>query len=370
MKNLYKIMLVVFFGATILYAGDGLSQPYLVSATPSPNDDNIPQNTTLSFIFDSPIIEKFVKSHSITLKQIEPIEQKIKGDVSILAVNTLVFTPLQPLTIGSYKVKVKPVKLQKENKDTIETHPIHYAFEVKENTSKIISLKSNTSLVALSEHNSTQLTITATYNDNSSENITQKASYTSSDSSVADIDKGLVSTFKEGSTMLEVSYGGKVITITVEVYELIEGHLLPHEPENPDETLLGVDENDNGVRDEVERWIYKNMPTYHHPEIERVIAMQDAEAYQMALVDPTNQGDHVVNAIHRASNCWWYYQSLKSLPMDGAVQKFNAKLTDKSFNTKERLKAYFDYDYSLKGRVFTSSIESINDCDTNINLMQ
>ena len=84
---------------------------------------------------------------------------------------------------------------------------------------------------------------------------------------------------------------------------MIEGHLLPHEPDNPDATLLGVDENENGVRDEVERWIYKEMPTYHHPEIERVVAMTKTKAYQMALIDPTNKDDKVLTAeeIGRAS---------------------------------------------------------------------
>ncbi|MDQ7083807.1 MAG: hypothetical protein Q9M36_02265 [Sulfurovum sp.] len=67
--------------------------------------------------------------------------------------------------------------------------------------------------------------------------------------------------------------------------------------------VLGVDVNNNGVRDEVERWIYKEMPTYHHSKIERVIAMQQAKAYQMTLIDPTNKEDKVVNAIHKSSDC-------------------------------------------------------------------
>ncbi len=409
MKKLYKIIVMVLFGATVLYAGDGLSQPHLVNVVPSPNSDNVPPNATFSFTFDSTIVENSIKPHTVTLKQKEPGKHKIKGNVSVTDENTLIFSPQQQLGKGIYKIKVKPLKLRDENTPSIEpkgkwqkfiawfcglfyddisncplckyvcniqnntkTKPIHYQFEVKDDAPKVTSISTSQTLIELSEDNSTQLTITATYDDNSSEDITQKASYTSSDSSVADIDKGLISTFKEGTTTLEVSYGGKNINIQVEVYELIEGHLLPHEPQDPDATLLGVDENNNGIRDEVERWIYKDMPTYHHPEIERVIAIQKAKAYQMALVDPTNTDDKVLNATTRAFDCWDYYADSKNIPFDGAIEKFGSKLKDKQFNTKERLKIYLDYDYTLKGRVFESTplrLLNTSYCDQNIDVI-
>lgn len=405
MKNLYKMMFMVLFGAHILYAEDGISQPRLINTIPTPDNANVPPNITLSFTFDSTIVEKSINSHTIILKQRESGKHKIQGNVSVTDENTLVFSPRQQLEKAIYDIKVKPLKLK--NPETHEIHPktnwqkfiawlcglvyddirncplcqyvcnipnnittkpIHFNFEVKDDAPKVISLESDTTLVELSEYNTTQLTITATYDNNSSEDVTQKATYTSDDSSV-DVDNGTISTNQEGSATITVSYGGETTEVQVEVYEMIEGHLLPHEPDNPDDTLLGVDANKNGVRDEVERWIYKEMPTYHHPEIERVIAMQKAKAYQSVLVDPTNQNDSVVNATNRAIDCWYYYSILKDLPMDGAVQEFSSKLTDKSFNTKERLRTYLDYDHSLKGRAFTDSLESINDCDTNIDVM-
>ncbi len=155
-----------------------------------------------------------------------------------------------------------------------------------------------------------------------------------------------------------------ILGLSLSLAETIEGHTLPPEPKNPDATLLGVDTNDNGVRDEVERWIYKEMPTYHHPKIERVIAMQQAKADQMALVDPTNKDDKVLDAMERGSDCWYYYRRIKNI---ASTPMFSIKITDKSFNTRERLKTYLKYDYSLSGRVFTSSIETIDDCDVNIN---
>jgi len=211
----------------------------------------------------------------------------------------------------------------------------------------------------------------ATYEDNTTEDVTQKALYRSSDSAV-DVDKGVIYSNVEGSAIVTIRYGGKSTTVHVEVYEMIEGHLLPHEPQNPDATLLGVDANHNGVRDDVERWIYKEMPTYHHPQIERVVAMQEAKAYQMALIDPANTGDKVRKAEDRAFDCWAYYSLSKDLPFDGAIEKFGNNLRDKQFNTKERLKTYLEYDYSLKGRVFTTTPLRLLDtsyCDQNIDIL-
>ena len=405
MKNFYKLILVVLFGANLLTAGDGLSQAHLVSTTPSPNSDNVAPNTTLVFTFDSTIVNHTIKSNTVTLKQIKPTKQKIKGNF-VLAKNILTFMPSALLDKGIYKVKVKPIKLQKKgdnapqiqtswqkfvawlcglfyddiancplcqyvcyDSNTVKTKPIHYTFEVKDDAPTVIQLTASTTLIELSEHNSTQLQITAKYDDNSSEDVTQKATYTSSDNSVVDADKGNITTNTEGSATISVNYGGKTISIQLEVYELIEGHLLPHEPNNPDDTLLGIDENNNSVRDEVERWIYKDMPTYHHPEIERVIAMQQAEAYQMALSNSENIGDVPISKIRRGIHCWAYYSHSKKLPLDSAVSKFGAKLKDNVFNTKERLKTYFLFNKNLGIRVFTSIPRSITNCNTNIDLI-
>lgn len=408
MQTIHRFFSILVLSMTVLFASGGTSQEHLMAITPSPDATDVKPNVIFTFTFDRAIIEKLIETDTVQLKQIEPAKKKIEGKVSIEANNTLTFLPSQPLEKGNYSVKVEPIKLQTEEQVAVKpqtkwqefiawlcgwvyddiadcplcqyvcevpkntaTKPISYAFEITEDAPKVISLESNAILIELSEYNSTQLSITATYDDNSSEDITQKATYSSSDSSV-DADKGVIATNKEGSATVAVSYGNKTIEVQVEVYEMIEGHLLPHEPENPDDTLLGVDKNSNGVRDEVERWIYKEMPTYHHPEIERVIAMQSAKANQMALHDPTNKDDEVHKAIERTADCWSYYSYSKQIPFDGAIEKFNAFLDDKCFNTKERLKTYLDYDYTLKGRVFTSTPLRLLDtsyCDQNIDVM-
>jgi len=56
--------------------------------------------------------------------------------------------------------------------------------------------------------------------------------------------------------------------------QAIYGHRLPPEPDTVvnNSTLLGIDVNNNGVRDDVERWIYETYKDKHPIHID--IAMQ------------------------------------------------------------------------------------------------
>ncbi len=408
MKKIYRILVMLFLSMHILYAGGGTSQEHLVSMEPNPAAEDVSPTMTAIFTYDKDIVQKSVHKNTVKLKQTKPQKNNIKGTVAVQSDKSLAFMPSEPLEKGTYKIKVKPIKLLKDSTgevkpknswqkfivwlcglvydditecplykyfcnvgNYIKTKPIIYTFEVKDDAPIVTTLDVNVTRVELSEHNNSTIKVTATYDDNATEDVTQKATYTSNDGSV-DVDKGTITTNIEGSATITVTYGGKTTNFQVEVYELIEGHLLPHEPENPDATLLGVDENDNGVRDEVERWIYKDMPTYHHPEIERVVAMTKAKALQMALADPTNKDDKVIKAEDRARACWFYYSDARSLPFDGAVEKFGNRLMDKQFNTRERLKIYLDYDYTLKGKVSTAipaRLLNTNYCDQNIDVM-
>lgn len=406
MRTIYTLFIALFLSTVILWGKTGLNQSHMVSISPDPDSSEVVPTVSFAFTFDRPINKDSIDQSTVHLQH---NQQKIKGNVSIREDNTLLFSPAQPLQKGAYEINVTPLKLLKEDRpevkpantlqeiifwlcsllyddvsecplcsfacdldDTITTQPVRYTFEVKEDAPKIISLSADKMLLELTEHNTTQITLTAIYDNNTSEDVTAKADYESSDTSVAEVESGRIDTFNEGSASIHITYLDKSLDISVEVYEMIEGHLLPHEPENPGATLLGVDKNSNGVRDEVERWIYREMPTYHHPEIERVIAMQQAKAYQMALVDPTNTDDKVLNALTRGSDCWAYYSYSKDIPFDGAVEKFDNSLKDIVFNTKERLKTYYEYDYSLKGRVFFSTplrLLNTSYCDKNIDEM-
>ena len=153
--------------------------------------------------------------------------------------------------------------------------------------------------------------------------------------------------------------------------KMVNGYLLPPEPDETlnNSILLGIDSNNNGVRDDVERWIFLEMEIYNgYEKIEQVIAMQKAKAHQMALIDPTNKDDRVQIAINAAHDCWNWYDYSKQSHAFGSHGKFSRALQDKSFNTKERLKTYWQYDATLAGRVFTATktLKTKTQCEINI----
>jgi len=115
----------------------------------------------------------------------------------------------------------------------------------------------------------------------------------------------------------------------------------------------------------VERWIYKEMPTYHHPEIERVVAYQYANAFQESLKNPENNGGETLKKIDKAGYCWGYYIHSRQVPFS-IIEKYKANLKDKQFNTKERLKIYFMYNRNLGASVITIRDSKADDCNINI----
>ena len=131
--------------------------------------------------------------------------------------------------------------------------------------------------------------------------------------------------------------------------EIVNGHTLPPAPD-PDvnnATLLGVDVNENGVRDDVERWIFK---TYEHP-IVQAVAMQNAIAFQIILVDPSKARE-TVKFMHDQTDCESYYtyqDKQYTLPRD---QKIYEDARPIILNTRERSRAYYEYNQALSGGVY------------------
>jgi len=138
--------------------------------------------------------------------------------------------------------------------------------------------------------------------------------------------------------------------------EIIHGHTLPPEPDAVvnNSTLLGVDSNDNGVRDDVERWIYHTYKDKHPIHVD--IAIQGAKAWQKVLEDPT-KAKEIHPIISAASSCEAYFKvcvneeikNLYSLERITSSDQF-VKII---FNTVERWNAYTQYDTLLSGDSYT-----------------
>ncbi len=95
------------------------------------------------------------------------------------------------------------------------------------------------------------------------------------------------------------------------------------------ETVLGVDSDSDGVRDDIQRYIY-----YTYPENEkvRVVLTQMAKEYQGILSQPDNHDEAFRHAtmMARHGECLFYIQGEASLDMQ-------SKLKAEILNTNERV---------------------------------
>ena len=200
-----------------------------------------------------------------------------------------------------------------------------------------------------------ELNTTLHYDDNSSEIVKNGVTYTLSNDDVAfvNVQHGLKAS-EEGNTTLQAHYKDlNSNSVPISVYLEVDGYRLPLDPgEEGKRTVAGIDANTNGVRDDIERWIYIEMEIYKYPRVERAIAMQDGKALQKILINLEN-AKNLYHEFDRSQNCFWYYR-LGYLggryPSNYVI--FNAEYRDIAMNTKERYKAYHKYDMLLGGDVY------------------
>jgi len=154
------------------------------------------------------------------------------------------------------------------------------------------------------------------------------------------------------------------IEINVTEPEIINGYILPSEPDPVinNSTLLGIDVNDNGVRDDVERKIIK---TYQEP-IKIELMMSRAKVAQEILTNPVGLATEHKNKMTRILNCELYLMDF-DIDISNSVEDIN-KI---AYTTKERVRAYLDYNIALSGGVYgsKSSNENAQACDFDVEKM-
>lgn len=145
-----------------------------------------------------------------------------------------------------------------------------------------LSLESNMTTLNVGEK--AKLSVMATYSDGSTAELDENVEYVITPSDSVDVN-GTVLTAKKDSNITVQAKVGIILsnTLNLTIAWIVNGHVLPPEPDPTmnNSRLLGIDVNDNGVRDDVERYIYQN---YEHP-IERGIFMQNSRAYNLVIVD-------------------------------------------------------------------------------------
>jgi hypothetical protein len=232
--------------------------------------------------------------------------------------------------------------------------------ETNTTTQSTISLKSLKLTIdknSLNIETNTTLKVLATYSDNTTKDVTNNTKWILSDTDAVEIQKNTIRTKKETNIIIQASY--QSITSNpqaIEIYKEINGHRLPPEPDPTinNSTLLGVDSNNNDVRDDVERWIYEEYKEKH--PIHMDIAMQAGKAYKQVLETP-ERALEIHDEVNRATYCQLYYRlNAKYFNEPILIQKnavnryFRLKIY---YNTEERIDTYLQYDKLLSGGVYT-----------------
>ena len=156
-----------------------------------------------------------------------------------------------------------------------------------------------------------------------------------------------------------------LLLLTSNIYsETINGHTIPPEPDLKinNSTLLGVDSNDNGVRDDVERKVYAT----YRKAIQRAVMMQAFRTRQKMLADP----DMVKNArawekeIWKPIACSEYLYEYRNQPR---IKNLIKILNDWQFNNKERVEIYINYNKALSGGIYSINLNPmLQDCEFDV----
>jgi len=153
---------------------------------------------------------------------------------------------------------------------------------------------------------------------------------------------------------LSIDHNRSNLTHTQE--EIIHGYTLPPEPD-PDfnnATLAGIDSNNNGIRDDVERAIYKK----YDKKLHAVFLMNIAKFYQRTLVESTENAKIIQKDSTKTIDCRIYLRSLDPSFKYVTFNKEDRYVKDLTLNNTHRIEKYFAYNKALSGGVYGSDIKN------------
>jgi len=212
------------------------------------------------------------------------------------------------------------------------------------------SLKLTLEKNSLNIETNTSLKVIATYQDNTTKDVTNQVEWIYTDKQTLDIKNNILKTLhKDTNIFLQAKYKNKTSNkVALEIYKEINGYKLPPMPDEDlnNATILGIDVNNNEVRDDVERWIFDK---YKEP-IVQAVALQNARAFSKILVDPSKAKEmkKFTSALIRCE-IYYEYDSENKLKIDSHKESRPIIL-----NTRERNRAYYEYNQALSGGVYSS----------------
>jgi len=250
--------------------------------------------------------------------------------------------------------------------------------------------------------------VLATYSNNTTKELTKNIEWVVSKKDALKIKDTKLTAIKDYPKPISIEAKvknslNKIITSNKEslkIYWEVDGHRLPPEPDPKvnNATLLGIDSNSNGVRDDVERWIYEQYKEYKavraskkpiyikqgnltietygivdkkptpYPPAVRAAVMDVYRALQQTMVDPSKARE-TTKAVEKADNCLRYIQSKLRKGKDYFVPDLSIVKQEEKllFNTSKRARAYGMYNYNLSGGVFRSKLLNLDeDCSPEV----
>ena len=120
-----------------------------------------------------------------------------------------------------------------------------------------LTLESNATSINIGER--ALLRVKAAYTDDHTKEITDNIVWEITPADSAEIKGNILTAKKDGQVNIKAKVDNLVSdALMLDIYWEVNGHRLPPEPDKAlnDSTLLGIDVNNNDVRDDVERWIY------------------------------------------------------------------------------------------------------------------
>ncbi len=315
--------------------------------------------------------------------------QAIMGDISIRKERaTVIVHPLDVLSDDNIPPDTNTTVLSDNNIIT----PIDTNITLPTNPLKSIALTiSNNSL---NIDTNTSLNAVATYEDKTTKDITDEVEWIGTDLNAIQISKHQLKAKKETNIILQAKLNAVISNaVALEIYKEINGHRLPPEPNKiiNDSTLLGIDSNNNGVRDDVERYVIIRFSKEDFPKTRTALAMQYAWAKQKIIESPTRES---AKYSHDAIDCQYYwfdkkqeveYQQFSEIlktdrraaaELDSKLTKWRLKykvfnedgINNIIFNTRERTKQDFTFNGAMNGGFFPGRDESLDNCQVNIDL--
>jgi len=157
-------------------------------------------------------------------------------------------------------------------------------------------------------------------------------------------------TLSGGINTLEVTLKGKPGGVLAVQVLMQDGVVLPPDPGKDGKlTLLGIDSDDDGIRDDIQRYIYF---TYPDDKKLRLGLAYYAKEFQGVLADANDREASYEHAIQivRHRECLWYIKEMD----EEVIETLNALLAE-ILNTRERSIAYITYSNNLGGKIIRRS---------------